>query len=64
MSRIDLHIHTSDSDGKYTPPEIVAKAAKAGVKLMAICDHDTVNGIESAMQAANKVPGLTLVPGV
>jgi predicted metal-dependent phosphoesterase TrpH len=64
LSRIDLHIHTSDSDGKYTPPEIVAKAAKAGVKIMAICDHDTVNGIESAMQAANKVPGLTLVPGV
>lgn len=64
MSRTDLHIHTSESDGIYTPQEIVAKAAKAGVKTMAICDHDTVNGIVTAIQAVGKVPGLTLVPGV
>jgi predicted metal-dependent phosphoesterase TrpH len=64
LSRTDLHIHTTESDGKYTPSEIVAKAAKAGVKTMAICDHDTVNGIVNAIQAAGKVPGLTLVPGV
>ena len=64
MSRIDLHIHTTESDGKYPPGEIVARAARAGVRLMAICDHDTVNGIDSALQAANKVTGLTLIPGV
>lgn len=64
MSRTDLHIHTSESDGKYPPPEIVKRAAKAGLKTMAICDHDTVNGIAIAIQASSTVPGLTLIPGV
>ncbi len=64
MSRIDLHIHTCESDGKYTPQEIVAKAAQAGLKVMAICDHDTVNGIAPALEAARDFPGLTVIPGV
>ncbi len=63
-SHTDLHIHTSESDGKYTPREIVIKAAQAGVKVMAICDHDTVNGIVPAQEAVKNFPGLILVPGV
>lgn len=64
MSRIDLHIHTSDSDGRFTAEEIVKMAGEAGVKLMAICDHDTTNGIATAIQAAKKYPGLREIPGV
>lgn len=64
MSHTDLHIHTSNSDGRYTPAEIVAKAAKAGLTMMAICDHDTVNGVAAGIEAVSKVKGLTLVPGV
>jgi 3',5'-nucleoside bisphosphate phosphatase len=64
LSRIDLHIHTTESDGRYTTLEVVNMAAKAGLKLMAICDHDTTNGIAAAIEAAKKHPGLTLIPGV
>lgn len=64
MSGIDLHLHTTASDGKYPPGEIVARAARAGVRVMAICDHDTINGLVEARAAAAGLPGLTLVPGV
>lgn len=64
MSRVDLHIHTSDSDGKYTPAEVVTRAAHAGLKLIAICDHDTINGIVPALEAVSKFPSLALIPGV
>jgi predicted metal-dependent phosphoesterase TrpH len=64
VSRTDLHIHTTASDGKYPPGEIVALAARAGVRVMAICDHDTMNGLAEARPAAQKIPGLILIPGV
>ncbi len=64
MSHIDLHIHTCNSDGKYTPEEILAKAARAGLNLIAITDHDNINGIAPAQAAAMKYHGLTVVPGV
>jgi predicted metal-dependent phosphoesterase TrpH len=60
----DLHVHTSVSDGKYTPEEIVKKAASRGLKYLAICDHDTVDGVAAAIEAAKKYPGLTIIPGV
>ena len=41
----DLHMHTTYSDGKLTPEELVAKAKEAGLTYMAITDHDTVEGI-------------------
>ncbi|NLL89587.1 MAG: PHP domain-containing protein [Dehalococcoidales bacterium] len=64
MGQVDLHVHTSVSDGKYTPEEIVEKAAARGLKYLAICDHDTVDGIAAAIEAAKKYPGLTIIPGV
>jgi hypothetical protein len=64
LSRIDLHLHTSESDGKLNPAEIVTRAAHIGLKVMAICDHDTVNGIMPALEAVSQFPSLTLIPGV
>jgi len=60
---IDLHVHTTASDGTASPAETVRTAAERGVTLLAICDHDTTVGIAEA-QAAAKEAGITLVPGV
>jgi 3',5'-nucleoside bisphosphate phosphatase len=60
---IDLHTHSSCSDGALTPTELVAQAAAAGVEIMALTDHDTVAGLEEADQGAG-IHGLRLVPGV
>jgi predicted metal-dependent phosphoesterase TrpH len=64
MGLVDLHVHTSVSDGKYTPQEIVRKAAAIGLKYLAICDHDTVDGVAAAIEAAKNYPSLTVIPGV
>ncbi len=64
MSRVDLHVHTAASDGYYRPAEVVARAAAAGITTLAITDHDTVDGVPEALEAARRFPGLYLVPGV
>jgi len=64
MSKVDLHIHTTASDGKYTPAEIVRKAREAGLLYIAICDHDSFEGVASAQEAALRYPGLTVIGGV
>jgi 3',5'-nucleoside bisphosphate phosphatase len=51
-ARADLHTHTTFSDGTYTPGELVHRAATAGLKAVAITDHDTLGGIEPARVAA------------
>src|SRR5438270_6905385 len=50
--RADLHLHTTHSDGSYTPEQIVDLARRSGLAAIAITDHDTVDGIPSAQQAA------------
>ena len=50
--RADLHTHTTFSDGTHTPAELVARAMKAGLKAIAVTDHDTTNGIEPTRAAA------------
>ena len=60
---IDLHIHTTCSDGLDTPEEIVDTALEKGLKAIAIADHDAVEGVERAIRkAANS--GLIVVPGI
>lgn len=62
---IDLHTHSTFSDGRYTPSQLVEMAAAAGIGLLGITDHDSVNGIEEAMSAAALVSGAPrVVPGV
>lgn len=59
---IDLHVHTTASDGQYSPTEIIEKAASKNISLMAITDHDTAAGINEAAKAAKK-NNITLIPG-
>ena len=63
ISGIDLHIHSTASDGEYAPAEIVELACSLGLEVIAITDHDTVAGIDEAMEAAQR-SGLEVVPGV
>lgn len=60
---IDLHSHTSASDGQYAPREQVALAAKAGVKVLAVTDHDTVAGLAEARETAASL-GVELISGL
>lgn len=60
---IDLHSHTTASDGQHAPRELVALAAEAGVTVLAVTDHDTVAGLAEAMEAA-RARGVELVPGI
>lgn len=60
---IDLHLHTTASDGSSSPDDLVAECARAGVTTMAVTDHDTVGGIRAATDAA-AAAGLTCVPGI
>ena len=60
---VDLHVHSIYSDGLKTPDELCAMAFKAGVRTIALCDHDTVNGLPAMREAAEK-HGLALLPGV
>lgn len=63
MARIDLHLHTRYSDGSLTPAEVVDLAHQAGVTAIAITDHDIVDGIPHALNAAAPL-GIEVIPGV
>ncbi len=63
MSGIDMHTHTSFSDGTFTPAEVVKLAGERGLAGLAITDHDTTDGLLEASTAADG-SGLALVPGV
>ncbi len=60
---IDLHSHTTASDGQHSPAELLALAASAGVTALAVTDHDTVAGLGEAEEAA-RAHGVELVPGI
>lgn len=60
---IDLHMHTTASDGRSTPEGLVAEAAAKGVRIMAVTDHDTTAGVAAA-QAAARDAGLTCHVGI
>ncbi|MCK4852331.1 MAG: PHP domain-containing protein, partial [Candidatus Omnitrophica bacterium] len=59
----DLHLHTAYSDGMFSPEEIVETACRFGLGAVAITDHDCVEGIDPAIEAAKKT-GLEIIPGV
>ncbi len=64
MSGVDLHIHSTASDGRFSPEEIVRKAVEQGLTIIAIADHDSVDGIASALVAAQSFPWLKVIPCV
>lgn len=61
---VDLHVHSTFSDGTYTPKELVALAAAKELRAMALTDHDTVAGVPEALAAASAYPKLEILPGV
>jgi len=64
LSKVDLHIHSNASDGRLSPAEVVRQAAKNGLNVIAITDHDTVDGIAPALIAAKDFPELKVIPGI
>jgi 3',5'-nucleoside bisphosphate phosphatase len=60
---LELHCHTTYSDGTLTPVELAAAAAASGVRALAITDHDTVSGWDEAFAAAD-LYGIEIVPGI
>lgn len=61
--RIDLHTHTTASDGLLSPEQLVEKARQAGVQVLAVCDHDSTEGVDAAA-AAGKRSGVEVIPAV
>lgn len=60
---IDLHTHTTASDGSYSPRELVRHAKKNGLKALAITDHDTIDGAREALDEG-RILGMEVIPGV
>jgi predicted metal-dependent phosphoesterase TrpH len=60
---VDLHVHSTVSDGTQTPSALVAIAAEQGITAMALTDHDTLDGVPEARAAADQA-GIELIPGV
>lgn len=61
--RVDLHIHTTASDGTWTPEELIEKVKALNIKLFSVTDHDTVKNVAETQQLAQK-NGLKFIPGV
>ena len=61
---IDLHCHSTASDGTVPPEELPALARKAGLTALALTDHDTVNGVEAFLDAAKNVPDVRCISGI
>ena len=60
---VDLHSHPTASDGTLAPRELVRLAAAHGVRVLAITDHDSTDGLAEAKAAAREYPPLQIVPG-
>lgn len=63
MNYADLHIHSTASDGSWTPAEVVRAAKERGFCCIALADHDTVNGVGEAMDEGSKL-GVEVIPAV
>lgn len=63
MKRVDLHVHSTKSDGSFTPTELVEYALEKGLSAIALSDHDTTEGIAEAVAAA-KGTGLEVIPAI
>ena len=64
MAEVDLHLHTTISDGRLTPPQLVELLVQRGLRVVAITDHDITDGLEPAWEAAAAHPQLTIIPGI
>jgi predicted metal-dependent phosphoesterase TrpH len=62
-SMIDLHLHTTASDGRCDPEDLVERCSEKGISVMAVTDHDTMAAVRPTREAADR-RGITLIPGV
>ncbi len=62
-SRIDLHLHTTASDGAMSPIELVQEARSRGLECIAVTDHDSTNGVDEAIAEGEKL-GVHVIPGI
>lgn len=60
----DLHVHTTYSDGLLNPNQVVDLAIRKGIDGIAITDHDTILGIEPAIQYSKRINGISVIPGI
>ena len=63
MHEVDLHLHTTHSDGNLSPTELVDLCARKGLKVIAVSDHDSTEGIDEALAAA-KPRGIEVIPAI
>ena len=61
---VDLHLHTTASDGRLTPTELVELTASKGLRTISVSDHDTTAGLEEAQRAVDRIPEMRLIPGI
>ncbi len=62
---VDLHVHSNHSDGTFTPAELITYAVQKGLSVMALTDHDTVEGLEEIREEAERTEGAPeIVPGI
>ncbi len=64
MKTVDLHTHSTASDGTYTPSELIDYAHEKGLSAIALTDHDTVDGLSEALERGEKYPDLEVIPGI
>lgn len=64
LNNADMHMHTTCSDGLFTPAEIVKRSKEMGLETIAVTDHDMVDGISEAVAAAKALGGIAVIPGI
>lgn len=61
---IDLHVHSTASDGSFSPSEVVELAYQKGLRYFALTDHDTVAGVEESIEKSREYDNLDVIPGI
>ena len=62
--KVDLHLHTTVSDGRLTPSELVKYTAAQGLEVIAVSDHDITDGLDEAYATVQEYPEMTIIPAI
>ena len=63
-TEVDLHLHTTNSDGRLTSTELIRLVAGQGLKVISVTDHDSTEGLAEAYDAAREFPQMRIIPGI
>ena len=64
LSTVDLHLHTTCSDGNLSPVEMINKAVSVGLNVISITDHDSTEALDESIAASNQFSSLSIIPGI